>query len=164
MHKSSVEAMREFRKTFSQEGTVLDVGSQDVNGTYRAIFEGWKYIGLDIVKGKNVDYVPSRPYRWEGLADESFDAVISGQALEHIEYPDKTFKEISRVLKKGGQCCIIAPSAGPAHFNASIKWFKNISLKDMEQLAKDAGLNIKSLSINSNPKWHDCVLIAEKSG
>ena len=95
MHESSAEAMRRFRKSLGANGKVLDVGSRDTNGSYKKIFEGWEYIGLDVVPGKNVDYVPDAPYCWEKIADETFDIVISGQALEHIEYPQKTFVVVS---------------------------------------------------------------------
>ena len=43
---------------FPGGGSVLDVGSYDVNGTYRPLFPaGWDYLGVDIEKGPNVDLV-----------------------------------------------------------------------------------------------------------
>ena len=43
---------------------ILDVGSYDVNGNYRSIFEsmGHKYNGLDMERGPNVDIVPQNIY------------------------------------------------------------------------------------------------------
>ena len=36
---------------------VLDIGSLDINGNNRFLFENYEYIGLDIGEGNNVDIV-----------------------------------------------------------------------------------------------------------
>lgn len=159
MHKGSIEIMAEFRNTLPESGRVLDVGSLDCNGSYKPLFAGWEYIGLDIVPGKNVDHVSPEPYHWEGLDDESFDVVISGQTLEHVEKPELLFGEIRRVLKRGGKCCIVAPSEGPAHNDP---WYQNISKDYMRRLAKGASLKFFKLYISESLPFRDCVLIAEK--
>jgi SAM-dependent methyltransferase len=91
---------------------VLDVGSYDVNGSYRHLFpeDFFKYIGLDMEAGPNVDLVPNNSYKWDELDTDSFDIVISGQAFEHIEFFWITMAEMTRVLKKDGLICIIAPN------------------------------------------------------
>lgn len=99
---------------------VADVGSQVVtegHATYRTLFEaaGWAYVGLDVEAGHNVDAVLGDPYRWSDVPAESFDVVISGQALEHIPYFWLTAFEIVRVLKPGGITMLIAPSGGFEH-------------------------------------------------
>ena len=47
----------------------------------------WNYVGVDQSFGKNVDLVLSDPYKWNEIESESTDLLISGQALEHVEYP-----------------------------------------------------------------------------
>ena len=91
---------------------VLDIGSYDVNGNYRDIFEsiGHYYKGLDMEGGPNVDIVPQNTYIWNEIKDDEYDAVISGQALEHIEFFWITIEEIIRITKEGGLICIIAPN------------------------------------------------------
>ncbi len=64
---------------------------------------------MDIQEGPNVDIVVSDIYNWIEIEDSSFDVVISGQAFEHMEFFWKAIKEIERILKPGGLCCIIAP-------------------------------------------------------
>ena len=120
MHKSSMLRMRWFADTFLEKGCdlkILDVGSYDVNGCYKDIFinEGYSYTGLDMEGGKNVDIVPSSPYMWPEIEDDSYDAVISGQALEHIEFFWITVCEMVRVLKEGGVLCIVAPNGFEEH-------------------------------------------------
>jgi SAM-dependent methyltransferase len=96
---------------------VIDLGSQDLNGSYRHFFdpEQWEYIGIDMAAGNNVDIVLKDPYHWEELASECADCVISGQAFEHTEYFWLSMGEIARVMRPGALCCILAPSAGPEH-------------------------------------------------
>jgi SAM-dependent methyltransferase len=112
--------MEWFVKSFMRVGEqaeVLDVGSYNVNGCYREMFEsrGFTYKGLDMEPGPNVDIVATRPYQWDEIADDIFDAVISGQALEHIEFFWVTVAEMVRVTKEGGLICIIAPNGFEEH-------------------------------------------------
>jgi ubiquinone/menaquinone biosynthesis C-methylase UbiE len=44
------------------------------------------------------------------LRDNSVDLCILSQVLEHVQSPSKTFKEISRVLKKGGNLYLCSPN------------------------------------------------------
>lgn len=75
----------------------------------------FEYTGLDLEEGHNVDYVPSDPYRWTALDDESFDVVVSNQVFEHIPYFWITAAEIARVLVPNGLVTVISPSAGRPH-------------------------------------------------
>jgi SAM-dependent methyltransferase len=86
--------------------TVLDVGSYDENGTNRPLVEGrgWHYTGLDIRDGPNVDIIAG-PYLYP-FEDNSFDLVISGQAMEHVEDLRSWINECVRVLAPGGRLCI----------------------------------------------------------
>jgi ubiquinone/menaquinone biosynthesis C-methylase UbiE len=96
---------------------VLDIGSSDVNGSYKPLFAGdsYDYKGLDIEAGPNVDIVAENPYHWGALETGSFDIVISGQAFEHIEFFWLTMMEMARVLKKDGLLCIVAPKGFEEH-------------------------------------------------
>jgi SAM-dependent methyltransferase len=120
MHQSSLLRMKWFRETFIKDDStnkVLDVGSYDVNGSYRQFFEGdlFEYTGLDMEPGPNVDLVPANAYNWNEIRSGSYDVVISGQAFEHIEFFWLTMSEMVRVLKKDGIICIIAPSGFGEH-------------------------------------------------
>ncbi len=86
----------------------LDVGSFDVNGTYRPLVEGrgWEYVGLDVAAGPNVDVVASEPYRFPFEAG-AFDVVLSGSTMEHVEAIWRWVPELARVLKPGGLLAIV---------------------------------------------------------
>lgn len=124
MHKASYLRMNYlidyYQSYFMKEKEkikVLDVGSYDVNGSYKSIFpeQKYAYLGLDMCAGPNVDVVPEDIYHWKEIEDDQFDLVISGQAFEHIEYPWLTIREIARVMKPSGFCIITAPNGAPEH-------------------------------------------------
>jgi SAM-dependent methyltransferase len=122
MHQSSIEGMLLFRKRHldnrkNEPLLIVDLGSLDVNGSYRPHFDvpPWTYRGIDLSPGKNVDIVLKDPYDWRELKSNSVDVLISGQAFEHIEFFWITMLEIARILKPGGLCCVIVPSGGPEH-------------------------------------------------
>lgn len=119
MHLSSYEHMQDLATRYLDRArplSVVDIGSQDVNGSYRALFEhpGWTYTGIDLEAGKNVDLVLESPYRLP-FATRSVDVVVSGQAFEHVEFFWASWLEMLRVLKPGGLVFLIAPSRGYEH-------------------------------------------------
>jgi len=119
MHASSFNHMEDLAGRYLDSGQamrILDIGSCDVNGSYRPIFENpnWRYQGLDLEPGPNVDIVVSSPYSYP-LKSNSIDLVVSGQAFEHIEFFWLTWLEIVRVLKPLGLVFLIAPSMGGQH-------------------------------------------------
>lgn len=156
MHPTSYNAMAVFAGTLKGKLKVLDVGSRDINGTYRDLFSAHEYEGLDVVPGSNVDIVAEQPYNY-GIDDESYDVVISGQALEHIEDDARAVNEMVRILKPGGALCLIAPSAGPKHMEPD---YRRYTVESMRELA--AGLDITECYWNHVGIWKDVVLIARK--
>ncbi len=121
---------------------VLDVGSMDVQKgkqpTYRMLMEPtWKYTGSDLASGPNVDIVQPGPYKLEFL-DGCFDAVISGNCIEHVEYPARLIVEMVRVLKPGGLLIVGAPYMMREHRFPQDCW--RFLPDGMLVLFRDAGL------------------------
>ena len=123
MHKSSYDKMNWFKNNYLNTKNylkILDIGSLDTSGNnynYKSIFNEakWSYEGLDFINGNNVDIFIEDIYNIREIDDDSYDVVISGQLFEHLGFFWLTMGEISRILKPGGFCCIIAPSGGPKH-------------------------------------------------
>ena len=148
---------------------LLDFGSKNINGSYKTIFVGSniEYLGADIEDGNNVDIVLSDKYEWVEIESESFDVVISGQAIEHMEYPWLVFKTVYRILKTGGMVCIVAPSSGPEH-KYPIDCYRFYP-DGMRALCKQANLNcLKTFTTNTDSYsdgselWNDTCVIANK--
>ena len=172
MHYSSFERMADFAKSVEQKFAerairILDVGSMNVNGVYRELFR-WKnadYVGLDIAYGPNVDIVLNDAYDWCELEDDSFDVIISGQALEHIEFPWLILEQIARKLKPGGIVCLIAPSRGPEH-RYPVDCYRYYP-DGLDALAKWAGLDVIESDYvqegrifpDTSVEWGDCTCI-----
>jgi SAM-dependent methyltransferase len=152
--------------------SVLDVGSYNVNGCYRDLFNSdrFDYTGLDMEDGPNVDLVPASVYEWKEVGSDTYDVVISGQALEHIEFFWITVSEMVRALKRGGLLCIIAPNGFGEHRYPVDCW--RFFSDGMVALARYTNLEILHAHTNCGPseehaEWFsddcaDSVLIARK--
>ena len=175
MHQSSRDNMLAFRKKYLESRqneplSILDLGSLDVNGSYRGYFEvsPWTYRGIDMAAGKNVDIVLQDPYDWREIRSGSADVVVSGQAFEHIEFFWLTMLEIARVLKPGGVCCLIAPSGGPEHRYPVDCW--RFYPDGFAALARFASLDVLEVSSqdgtaaysDGSDQWRDTVLVCRK--
>lgn len=155
MHRSAMRRMEWFVENYipkDQAVKVLDVGSYDENGAYRSLFAGLnvEYTGLDVSQGPNVDYVPEDPYEWDGLEDESFDFIISGNAFEHIEYPWLTIREIYKKVKKGGFVCVLAPNSIPEH-RYPVDCYRYFS-DGFRALAKWGGFQVVDVTVSGIPR------------
>jgi SAM-dependent methyltransferase len=149
---------------------ICDLGSQDINGSYKKIFSSpnWRYIGLDMTAGLNVDLVLRNPYQWKEVKSASVDVLISGQAFEHIEFFWITLLEIERVLKPGGVLCLIAPSAGPEHRYPVDCW--RFYYDGMLAMSSYSKLNViesftqwgNENDLDGSDMWHDSFLVCKK--
>ena len=158
MHENSMKLMEDFiSKYHLQDSIVIDMGSQDINGSYKELFSPDKYIGADIVQGINVDVIVGSSV-WHLI--KNVDLIISGQTLEHVEDIEDFMASISEKLNSGGLICLIAPTEGPAH-NYPI-WAGNYSKERMEKVVKRAGFEIIDCSVSDVGPCFDCRCIARK--
>lgn len=98
------------------DARVLDVGSMNINGSYRPMVEerGWHYTGLDIEPGPNVDVVADDPYHYP-FDDGAFDIVMSGSTMEHVQAIWRWVPELARLAKPGGLLVILVPHKFELH-------------------------------------------------
>lgn len=143
---------------------VLEIGSQDVNGSIRSCCPvNFEYIGVDFVAGKGVDIVLDDPYVLP-FNTESFDAILSSSCFEHSEMFWLLYLEIMRVLKPTGLFYLNVPSNGRFHRypvdcwrfypdsgNALITWAKRNGM--------DPILLESYTSAQHGPEWNDFVAV-----
>jgi len=115
-----------------------------------------------------VDVVLCDPYDWPELEDASFDAVVCGQTLEHVEYPWRLLTSISAKLKPGGLAMVVAPSRGPEHrYPRDCYRFLPDGLRALAKLAGLAPVEVGHLAgegafTDGSGQWGDCYGIFSK--
>lgn len=113
MHKQVIHFMEFVKKIFPNffiNKRVLDVGSGDINGNNRFLFENCEYDGNDVIEATNVTIISKTkdlPY-----ANSTFDTIISTECFEHDPEYKESFIKIYNMLKPDGLFCFSCASTG----------------------------------------------------
>ena len=165
MHESVYREMGKFASSLSDVPLLIaDVGSMDVNGSYRPLFSKpkWSYTGFDIAAGKNVDVVLDGHYEWKNV-NTLFDVVISGSTLEHTKYPWLIMDQMSRILRPGGRMCVTAPYCWGYHAHPIDCW--RIYPDGMRAIMERSGLTVDQVYMvadDHNKQCGDTIAVARK--
>lgn len=136
------QQVRFFRPEHFRNKRVLDVGSQDVNGNNRGLFEGGEYLGIDVGAGPNVDVVcPAHLFS----DPQGFDTVVSTECFEHDEHWQSTLWNIAtRLLLPGGLFFFTCAAPGrPEHGTRrsspesspfTTDYYRNLSASDIRSV------------------------------
>lgn len=104
--------VKELHPIYFNNCSVLDIGSQDINGNNRFLFhfDCAEYLGIDLNEGANVDLVASGH---NFIGEHRFDVVISTECLEHDKYWALTLQNIANnLLKSGGLFIMTCATTG----------------------------------------------------
>lgn len=128
---------------------VLEVGSQNINGSVRSNFRYCDYTGIDLGEAPGVDKVLD-------IGDlkevEVYDTVISCEMLEHCKEWEKALVNMYIALKRGG--LLILTCAGPKRHEHGTKnhtpqdskftldWYRNISKEDFTSVLPSEMFNL----------------------
>lgn len=118
MHDSVLRFVRTSTRDLGPGIDVLDVGSFDVNGSARVVFDGLEhtYLGVDMVEGPGVDIVCDAHELDTVLDGRQFDVVLCLEMLEHDSAPWATAAQLARACRPGGSIIITARGNGfPLH-------------------------------------------------
>ena len=145
MHTSAYNHAKRFYDAYVsdlKEPNIVEIGSQNVNGSIRPIFENaGKYTGIDFAPGEGVDIVLEDHYKFP-LPDESVDVVVSSSCFEHASMFWLTFLDVMRILKPDGLFYLSAPANGVYHTYPVDCWrFFPDSGKALVTWAKRNGIN-----------------------
>jgi SAM-dependent methyltransferase len=141
------------------KNVVVDIGSYDVNGSYKTLFPNWSYHGADIVAGPNVDLVMENPYTIP-LPDNSADLIISGDCLQYVKNPFRLIQEAARILKSERYIIINAsaeqraglvglPDDMPNRPTDTFRYWPN----GMHSILKEAGLYALQTYLKGSSCW-----------
>lgn len=133
---------------------VLDAGAGA--SKYRSFFAHCKYETQDFCQyqGELVKYLQPVDYVCEitriPLPDETFDAILCTEVLEHVVNPMAVLAEFSRLLKPGGRLLLTAPHASivhmePYHFYTGFThyWYRH--------WLPQHGLTVESIAAQGGP-------------
>ena len=95
---------------YFQSKVVLDVGSGDINGNNRFLFDNCEYNGNDVIQAINVTVVSKT--KDLVFQDNHFDTVISTECFEHDPEYKESFLKIYKMLKSGGLFFFTCASTG----------------------------------------------------
>lgn len=100
---------------FFTDVRVLDVGSLNINGSVRDLFNGGSYVGVDIGPGPGVDMI----CLGENLSfeDRSFDVCLSAECFEHNPEWVATFLNMIRMCS--GLVIVSCATTGRAEHGTS---------------------------------------------
>lgn len=93
---------------------VLDVGSGDINGNNRYLFDNCHYDGNDVIEANNVTIISKT--KDLPFVNQLFDTIISTECFEHDPEYAESFVKIHNMLKPGGLFCFTCASTDrPEH-------------------------------------------------
>lgn len=153
MHETSYNEMSSVLRRYTNAYTdrelkVVDVGAKEYfnQGTYKKLMpHKWKYIGVDMEAGPNVDIIMTDPFKIP-VENNSVNIVLCGQCLEHCKYPWKLVAEMGRILDPGGFCFITCPAKFHLHSYPYDYW--RIYPEGMRVLLEDAGFKVSEVYTN----------------
>lgn len=100
-HKEQIDFFMSVKQKFPQmfnQVSVLEIGSLDINGSIRNLFDPTLYIGVDLQEGPSVDVIG----QGQELVydDNAFDIAVSAECFEHNPYWLETFLNMCRMASK----------------------------------------------------------------
>lgn len=89
---------------------VVEIGSLDINGSIRSLFNNCDYTGVDVGEGRGVDIVCSG--HLYNAPDNSLDVAISCECFEHNPHWKETFINMHRMTRPGGLVIVSCATKG----------------------------------------------------
>jgi SAM-dependent methyltransferase len=141
-------------------GKVLEVGCGEGRGVEILIEKADTYLGIDKIeevvnrlteKYPNADFQQAFIPPFTGIADNSFDTVVSFQVIEHIENDRLFLEEIRRVLKPGGTAIISTPNI--RHTLSRNPWhIREYTARQLKELCMTIFEKVTAMGIGGNDK------------
>lgn len=148
MHTTAYITAQHFFNTYTTvDSKVLEIGSQNVNGSLKDhCLNPSLYTGVDFCAGNGVDVVLEDPYKYP-FEDNTFDIIVTSSCFEHSEMFWLSYLECLRVLKPSGILYCNAPgNRMPYHRYPVDCWrFMPDAAKGLETWGNYNGIPVKVL-------------------
>lgn len=155
-------------------GSVIDIGSMDINGGPHELISPSNYVGVDLAAGPNVNLV-ERAER-VSFPDNHFDVAMSSECFEHNPDWRVTLQNMYRMTRPSGLIVFSAAFAGrgehgtsrsdggfaaPAAVSIGQEWYSNLTVRQV--IKASAKLRISNLHISTNKQSSDIYFVGLKS-
>jgi len=158
MHKQArafVESLKRDKPEHFKDKIVLEIGSLNINGSCRDMFENCGYTGVDLTEGEGVDIVGHAA----DLILLGSDTTYSTEALEHDERWQETFKNMYSATRSNGLVFFTCATTGrkehgthdhsPESSPGTNDYYRNLTERDFrESFALDAMFSDYEFSTN----------------
>lgn len=150
MHQSVMDWVRAKKGEYGLDGPlkILEVGSYNVNGSVRELFDQTNYTGIDIVRGPGVDEVRSSHALSPRWLSSTFDLVVSTEMLEHDRKPWESLAQMYTVLEAGGLLLVTARGNGFGEHNPPDRF--RFMGQGFHDIIEDAGFEV--LEVTADPQ------------
>lgn len=106
-----INVLKDFETKHGLFENVLDVGSRNINGSVREwLHPTGKLVGIDMIKGKDVDVVGNANELDKFFEKDYFDLITCTETLEHDKRFWLTVGHMRNLLRPGGWLFISTPS------------------------------------------------------
>lgn len=142
MHANGILLFEKYAKpVIQQRQRVLEIGPDQLPSTYSRVCAHLSLVWdtLDISGDPSLTYPNSNAYSFP-ISDNSYDVVISGQVIEHVQRPWTWLREVARIARIGGLVITINPVSWVYHEAPVDCW--RIYPEGMKALYEDASLTV----------------------
>jgi SAM-dependent methyltransferase len=142
MHTNSQLLFQKYAVEIFRPGMhVLEIGPDRFPSTYQSLManSSLTWDTLDLYPNARLTYTAKSEYAFP-IQDNTYDAVLSGQVIEHVRKPWLWMRELSRVCKIGGLVVTVNPVSWPYH-EAPIDCWRAFP-EGMRALYEDASLEV----------------------
>ena len=152
MHESVRAWVEYVFESLNVNDRILEVGSANVNGSVREMFNGNPYVGIDLDPGPGVDVVMDAHHLVHMFGPDSFEIVLCLEMLEHDPNPWVTLQQIGQVLAPGGALVLTCRGNGFKEHNNPDLW--RFMADGMKLLVEQSGLALAELEPDPQvPGW-----------
>lgn len=172
-HSQQLEALSIIKSSLEMNkcNQVLEIGSYDVNGSVRSIFDSVNYTGVDLVAGPGVDVVQSG--HLVDLKKNRFNLVISSECFEHNPYWNETLFNMISHIEDGGYIIVTCAIEGrlehgtartnlshsPGTNSVGWNYYKNINPVELRTFFKN-NKNINDFFMFTQSLTYDAYVVA----
>lgn len=136
-------------------GTVVELGSRNVNGGVRDLFPLAAYTGVDAMEGPGVDVVANAA---DYVHQMPADVVVTTEMLEHTPHGAEIIRRCAENLRPGGVLILTAAGPGRAPHSAidenpirPEEHYGNVGPDELSEWLAAAGFTSWDIDIRQNP-------------